>query len=155
MKRLKARFADRGSAMVETAIVLPILLLIAVGIFDVGRAYQTWAVVTNAAREGARVSILPNSTVGGVTDVVRNYMIPDRWSERTNAPWDASASLFNMYDTHNNPLPNPDVYVPADQPGYTGYTARDKGMGQMMIVATIVLQTIGFIWIKQVVKIEV
>jgi len=74
MKRLKARFADRGSAMVETAIVLPILLLIAVGIFDVGRAYQTWAVVTNAAREGARVSILPNSTVGGVTDVVRNYM---------------------------------------------------------------------------------
>jgi Flp pilus assembly protein TadG len=74
MKRLKARFADRGSAMVETAIVLPILLLIAVGIFDIGRAYQTWAVVTNAAREGARVSILPNSTVGGVTGVVRNYM---------------------------------------------------------------------------------
>jgi len=59
---------------------------------------------------------------------VKPFMIPDRWSERTNAPWDASASLFNMYDTHNNPLPNPDVYVPADQPGYTGYTARDKGM---------------------------
>jgi tight adherence protein B len=31
----------------------------------------------------------------------------------------------------------------------------DERMGQMMIVATIVLQTIGFIWIKQVVKIEV
>jgi tight adherence protein B len=31
----------------------------------------------------------------------------------------------------------------------------EERMGQMMIVATIVMQTIGFIWIKQIVKIEV
>ena len=31
----------------------------------------------------------------------------------------------------------------------------EERIGQMMILACIVMQTIGFIWIKQIVKIEV
>jgi Flp pilus assembly protein TadB len=31
----------------------------------------------------------------------------------------------------------------------------EEKMGQMMIVATIIMQAIGFFWIKQVIKIEV
>ena len=34
------------------------LLLLMVGIFEVGRAYETWQVLTNAAREGARMSVI-------------------------------------------------------------------------------------------------
>lgn len=71
MKRIRNQ---RGTALVETAITLPILLLIAVGIFEFGRAYQTWQVLTNAAREGARVSVTPGATPDMVTQVVRNYM---------------------------------------------------------------------------------
>jgi Flp pilus assembly protein TadG len=52
--------SERGAAIIETALTLPILLLVAVGIFEFGRAYQTWQVMTNAAREGARVAVLPN-----------------------------------------------------------------------------------------------
>src|SRR5439155_4823448 len=52
--------SERGAAIIETALTLPLLLLVAVGIFELGRAYQTWEVLTNAAREGARVAILPN-----------------------------------------------------------------------------------------------
>ena len=48
--------------MVETAIAIPILLVLMVGIFEVGRAYETWQVLTNAAREGARMSVTPSST---------------------------------------------------------------------------------------------
>lgn len=44
---------ERGAALVETAIVLPLLLLIAVGIADLGRAYSTLASVQEAAEEGA------------------------------------------------------------------------------------------------------
>jgi Flp pilus assembly protein TadG len=44
---------ERGAALIETAITIPIILLISVGIFEFGRAYQTWQVLTNAAREGA------------------------------------------------------------------------------------------------------
>lgn len=60
--------------MVEAAITLPILLLLMVGIFEVGRAYETWQVVTNAAREGARMSVTPNSDTTTVTELVKKYM---------------------------------------------------------------------------------
>lgn len=65
---------QRGAALVEAAIIIPILLLIAVGIFEFGRAYQTWQVLTNAAREGARISVTPSGTVDNVTAAVKAYM---------------------------------------------------------------------------------
>jgi Flp pilus assembly protein TadG len=72
--RTKLRRNERGAALIETAITIPIILLIAVGIFEFGRAYQTWQVLTNAAREGARVAILSDKTDSEVTAAVRNYM---------------------------------------------------------------------------------
>lgn len=62
----RARSGERGQALLETAIMLPLVLLVSVGIFEFGRAYQTWQVLTNAAREGARVAILPGSTTSDV-----------------------------------------------------------------------------------------
>jgi Flp pilus assembly protein TadG len=74
MKMVKRFKNQRGAALLETAITLPLVLLVCVSIFEFGRAYQTWQVMTNAAREGARVSVLPDSTDAEVTDAVRNYM---------------------------------------------------------------------------------
>jgi Flp pilus assembly protein TadG len=72
--RTRLRHNERGAALIETAITIPIILLIAVGIFEFGRAYQTWQVLTNAAREGARVAILSDKTDVEVQTAVRNYM---------------------------------------------------------------------------------
>ena len=60
--------------MIETAIVLPILLLVSVSIFEIGRAYQTAQVLTNAAREGARVAVMPGSKVADVQQLVKDYL---------------------------------------------------------------------------------
>lgn len=68
------RTRERGAAMVEAAISIPLLLVLMVGIFEVGRAYQTWQVLTNAAREGARVSITPSSTQANTTAIIREFM---------------------------------------------------------------------------------
>jgi len=65
---------QRGQALIETAMMLPLLLLVAVSIFEFGRAFQTWEVLTNAAREAARVAVLPNSTVAGAQDRARAYL---------------------------------------------------------------------------------
>ena len=65
---------ERGTALLETALTLPLLLLVAVAIFEFGRAFQTWEVLTNAAREGARVAVLPNSTVAGAESRARAYL---------------------------------------------------------------------------------
>jgi Flp pilus assembly protein TadG len=66
--------SQKGAALLETAITLPLLLLVSVSIFEFGRAYQTWQVLTNAAREGARIAVLPDPTPGIVEQRVRDYM---------------------------------------------------------------------------------
>ena len=65
---------ERGAAILETALTLPLVLLVSVGIFEFGRAYQTWQVLTNAVREGARVAVLPNPVAGSVEARVLSYM---------------------------------------------------------------------------------
>ena len=74
MNTTNIRRRERGAALVEAAITVPIILLISVGIFEFGRAYQTWQVLTNAAREGARLAVINGSTDSDVTTRVRNYM---------------------------------------------------------------------------------
>jgi putative Flp pilus-assembly TadE/G-like protein len=59
---------------------------------------------------------------------VKPFTIPDRWTENQTGPWDPD-DTFDIYDRHGNPLADPDVYIPADQPGYTGYDGvRDRGL---------------------------
>jgi Flp pilus assembly protein TadG len=65
---------ERGQALLETAVILPIILLVSVSIFEFGRAYQTTQVLVNAAREGARVAVLPSSTVDDVQSRVSSYL---------------------------------------------------------------------------------
>ena len=81
-KRLCARTtSERGQALLEVALTLPLLLLVAVGIFEFGRAYQTWQILTNAAREGARIAVLPGTDDDAVEERVHDYLeaglIPD------------------------------------------------------------------------------
>jgi Flp pilus assembly protein TadG len=65
---------QRGAALLETAITIPLVLLVTVSIFEFGRAYQTWQVLTNAAREGARIAIIAGTTDTAVDNAVRTYM---------------------------------------------------------------------------------
>jgi Flp pilus assembly protein TadG len=44
----------KGQALVEFALALPLLVLILVGVLDLGRAFYALIAVHNAAREGAR-----------------------------------------------------------------------------------------------------
>jgi Flp pilus assembly protein TadG len=74
MNTTNIRRRERGAALVEAAITVPIILLISVGIFEFGRAYQTWQVLTNAAREGARLAVLEGTTDSDVRSRVNDYL---------------------------------------------------------------------------------
>ncbi|CAN5504076.1 hypothetical protein BH23ACI1_BH23ACI1_33370 [soil metagenome] len=65
---------ERGAALLEAAITIPLILLISVGIFEFGRAFQTWQVLTNAAREGARVAIISGTSDVRVREIVTDYL---------------------------------------------------------------------------------
>ncbi len=55
--------AERGTAIVELALVLPVLLLLVFGTIDFGRAIYINTALANAARDGARYGMIdPNNT---------------------------------------------------------------------------------------------
>lgn len=63
MKVPKKAQLKQGQALVEFALVIPVLILILMGVFDLGRGIYAYNVVASAAREGARYGILdPNNT---------------------------------------------------------------------------------------------
>jgi len=70
------RFAhsERGQELIEFALVLPLLLLLVLGIVDFGFLFQRLEVVTNAAREGARIAVLTGYGTTDVQDRVNDYL---------------------------------------------------------------------------------
>jgi Flp pilus assembly protein TadG len=61
MSRPRSRWgSEDGQALVEFAIVLPILLLVIMGLVEFARAWNTQQVLTDAAREGLRNSVVAN-----------------------------------------------------------------------------------------------
>lgn len=74
---------EGGQAFVEFLLVVPALLLLVVGILEFGVAWRTNQVVTNTAREGARVAVLPSGTQGNVMGAIETRLAsggldPDR-----------------------------------------------------------------------------
>ena len=51
--------SERGAELVEFAIVMPVLLMLVAGIVDFAFLFHSYQVTTNAAREGARLAMLP------------------------------------------------------------------------------------------------
>jgi Flp pilus assembly protein TadG len=76
-KRSSNRSArDRGAAAVEFALVLPLLLLIIFGIIDSGRALSAQVVLTEAAREGARLAAVGQPNVVSRTQAAATGLNP-------------------------------------------------------------------------------
>ena len=65
---------ERGAELIEFAFALPILLLVVAGIVDFGILFQRYETVTNAAREGARIGILPDYSEADIQGRVNTYL---------------------------------------------------------------------------------
>ena len=94
LTRRTAWSANDGAALIEFAIVLPLMLLVLFGTIDFGLLFQRYQVVTNAAREGARIAVLPDYsdadaearvteflTAGGLNEVLLSAPTPVRTCE--------------------------------------------------------------------------
>ena len=81
--------SDRGSAAVEFALLLPVIVLLVMTVVQVGMIVQTQLMLTNAAREGARaaavavesseavaaaLSVLPSGVAGEVRVTVERQL---------------------------------------------------------------------------------
>ena len=90
--------SQRGTTIVEAAIILPVFLMFLFGIFEAGRFLNVRQVLTNAAREGARFGVTP---LTGTNTLPTTSAIQDRVNEYL-----ASANITGATTTVN-----PDVEV--------------------------------------------
>lgn len=67
MSRHRSRAGELSQALTEFALVLPVLLFLVVGVFDVGRLFYSYITIQNAANEGARTAIRA-APPAGLTD---------------------------------------------------------------------------------------
>jgi Flp pilus assembly pilin Flp len=92
MRQLLSRFrrAESGQAMVEFALILPVILLLLVGMLEFARAWNLHQVMTDAAREGARRAVLANATMDA--DSVKAAM----WRHLAQFGYDPAEAEMNI-----------------------------------------------------------
>jgi Flp pilus assembly protein TadG len=69
-RRSRSPRSAAGQSLAEFALIFPILMILLVSIFDLGRLVFAYNDITNAAREGARVGIVDQTTA-----TIRNEVI--------------------------------------------------------------------------------
>lgn len=108
----------RGVAAVELAVVSPLLVLLLMGTWEVGRLVQVHQILFNAAREGARVAaqgqiinltgqytqINVNTGTPNVYDTVQNTLSAAGINTST---FDSSKVQFTFLDSSGNPVATP------------------------------------------------
>jgi len=63
-----------GAEIAETAVVLPLLFTILLGIFFFGRAYNIYGTITQAAMQGARAAVAPACATCGNTTLTADQI---------------------------------------------------------------------------------
>lgn len=96
----------------EFAVVAPIFFLMILGMIEIGRAIMVQQVITNASREGARMAVLPGSTVSDVTTRVQEILTASTISGATVQILDAEGGETNPETAQYGDIINVTVSVP-------------------------------------------
>jgi TadE-like protein len=91
---LQRRLGRTGQALVELALVLPIILLILVGMLEFARAWNLHQALTDAVREGARRAVLAGDAGLWPVDSVYAPM----WRDLQQAGYDPSYAAMGVCD---------------------------------------------------------
>jgi Flp pilus assembly protein TadG len=89
---------DEGAQLIEFAVVLPLLLFVVLGIAEFGIIFQRYEVLTNAAREGARMAVLPGYTNADIQTRIRAYLTA------ANVPWTTTNPAIPAVTTVSIPM---------------------------------------------------
>ena len=123
MKKLLRR--ERGASTLEAAIILPLLLILALGTAEFGFAFVDWLSVANATRTGARIGSAAGaaSTADSVILGAVGQALSDMDSSTVDAVWiyDASASgnpLDGCTIGSEGACTTTNVYVPSGGSGW-------------------------------------
>ncbi len=88
--RKRVRLGERGQALVEFALILPVILLVMVGMLEFARAWNLHQVMTDAAREGARRAAIQDVGLGH--EQTQDSVKAALWSYLSQAGYDPQYS---------------------------------------------------------------
>jgi Flp pilus assembly protein TadG len=84
---------DDGAALVEFALVIPLLLVLILGIVDFGRAFNYWSTQTHLASQGARLAAVNTSQEKTDDQPLRQYLRGQAPPELQNGSDNVSQAL--------------------------------------------------------------
>ncbi len=104
---------ERGSELVEAALVIPLVFMFLIGLVSLGRAFSVQQAMTRAAREGARAIVLTScgtcgSSMYTASYVQTNYVNPSLVGanlDPTNATYVSSYATTYVYLDPSDPTP--------------------------------------------------
>lgn len=125
---------ERAQATVEMAVILPMLALLIFGSLEFARVFNAWILVTQAAREGARVGATQCASSAACSTTVQTWIEDSltgldldamTW-DMTPGPYSAGATLLVTVD-YDVPIVTPLISV------LTGATVPVHGQTTMRI----------------------
>jgi hypothetical protein len=124
VRRLRAAGAQKSQALIEFALISPVLLLLLFGIIDIGRAVFYYDTLSHAAREGARTAVIasnPLPTNATVLATVTGQLIGGSVTEPCpQGPITSATPPGNtawLYVTEPNPPSTVEANPPMNAPG--------------------------------------
>jgi Flp pilus assembly protein TadG len=98
------RKPQRAQALIEMALLAPMIFLLLIFVFDLARAAYTWAAISEAVREGARTAVtIPTTTLNGSND---NTIIGNVQQYGVNLPLSAVTGCYHGYSSGTaTPIP--------------------------------------------------
>lgn len=91
-QRLRLGASLDGTIAIEYGLILPVLLLLTLGIMDIGRLLWTYITLTRAAEAAARCAAV-NTTLCGTSSAVQDYAVQQAWGLN-----DVTAAQFALTD---------------------------------------------------------
>ena len=108
-KRVSLARDEAGAALVEFALFAGLLLILAFGIIDFGRALFTANNITAAAREGARYAAVLQNPMA--SELLIRQRVASHMSPFGNAPIDPATQVFVTYQSSGPQLQSITVEV--------------------------------------------
>jgi len=94
LKLIRARKkGEKGQALVEFTLLVPIFLLLLFAIIDFGMGFYSWITVTNAAREGARLGVV----------MATSQQIEDRVYQTADLPNESTQMTVTVTNAQGQP----------------------------------------------------
>lgn len=94
MRTVARHRGESGQALVEFALILPVILLLVVGMLEFARAWNLHQVMTDSAREGARRAVLANT--GQPTDQTQDSVYKAMWDRLAQFGYDPQYATMSI-----------------------------------------------------------